>query len=325
MARWATRLLAAFALIAAGMAAHAQTYPERTVRVVVPAAAGGGLDLLIRALTRELSQRWNQSIVVDNRGGGNGIVGTTEVITNGGRDGHVLLAVTDSLVTTNPLIYRNLPYDPDRDLMPITLIAQADQLVIAHPSLPAADLKELVALARRPDSRLAYGAWGDGSQPHLVFETLKANAGTDVTLVNYKGVAPVLAALAANEVQLSVVSGGTAGPLIRAGKVKVLAAASAERLAGFESVATIAEQGFGEIRSAIWFGLMAPRGTPPAIVRRIADDVAAVMAQPAFREQQVTSKGWRVLPTGPAEFDATVRAERPLIARMVAAAKVQPQ
>ncbi|HMN81808.1 MAG TPA: tripartite tricarboxylate transporter substrate binding protein [Burkholderiaceae bacterium] len=304
---------------------QAQAWPSKPVRIVVPAAAGGGLDLLVRALGRELTTRWGQPVTIDNRGGASGVVGTLEVVSRGGKDGHTLLAVTDNLLIHNRFVFRNLAYDPDRDLTAVAIMAKADQLLIATHSLPANDMRELVALAKREGSRITYGAWGDASQPQLVYSALNSLAGTEITQVNYKGVAPVMVALAGNEVQLSVISGGTAGPLLKQGKIKVLAAASRERLPEFPDVATTAEQGFPSLQSIIWFGLMAPAGTPSPIIERIADDTRAVLADPAFAEANVTSKGWRVLGGGPKEFADTVRQQTPVIADMIKAAGIQPQ
>jgi tripartite-type tricarboxylate transporter receptor subunit TctC len=311
--------------LCASAPAGAQAYPERPVRIVVPAAAGGGLDVLMRALARDLTERWKQSVVVENRAGAGGIVGTMEALARGGNDGYTLLAATDNVILTNRFAYKNLPYDPERDLVGITLIAAADQFLLANPQLPANDLKELVALARRDGQHLNYGGWGEGSQPQLVYETLNTVAGTGLVAVQYKGVAPVMVALAANEVQLSVVSSGTAGALLQGGKAKVLAAASTQRLASYSNVATAAEQGYPDLVSMIWFAVMVPAGVPQAIQNKLNDDLQAVLSAPAFREQQITSKGWRPLPMGPREFVTAVREQAPVIEKMMRAAKVVPQ
>jgi len=320
-----TDLLALVLALAFGATANAQTYPTRAVRIVVPAAAGGGLDVLFRAIGRELSTRWSQPVVIDNRPGASGIVGTSEVVTRGGRDGYTLLAATDDVVITNRLVYRTIPYDVDKDLTGVAMVARADQLLIAHHSLAANDVRELVALARAQGSQISFGAWGDGSAPQLVYGMLNVLAGTDITQINYKGVAPVLAAIAGNEIQLSVVSGGTAGPLIRAGKVKLLAAASRERFIDYPGVATTAEQGYPQLQSAILFGLMAPAGTPGPVIEKISIDVRAILDDAAFAERNVTGKGWRLTSGGPREFAAAMNAQAPVIAAMVKAAKIQPQ
>lgn len=305
--------------------AQAQVYPSRPVRIVVPAPAGGGLDVLIRAYSRELSLRWGQPVVVENRGGASGIVGANEVVARGDRDGYTLLAVTDNYVIHNRYAFKSMPFDPDKDLVGVALLAQADQLLIAATELPVKDIRELVAHARKDGVKLSYGSWGEASQPHLVYETLNSVAGTQIVHVPYKGVAPVLVAIGGNEVQLSVASSGTANTLLKSGKAKVLAAASRERVADFPALATTAEQGFPDLQAGIWFGVMAPSGISEAVTTKIADDTRAILANAAFAEQHIVGKGWRVLPGGSKEFAALVKQQTPVIEKMIRAAKIQPQ
>jgi tripartite-type tricarboxylate transporter receptor subunit TctC len=329
-ARAIVGLLLALGLIAGtvGTPARAQSpadrFPERTVRIVVPAAAGGGLDILMRAIARELSGRWSQPVVIENRAGASGIVGIGEVISRGGNDGHTLLATTDGLIS-NRFAFKNLPFDAVKDLQPVTLIALGEQLLVANSDFAANNLTELIALAQKDGARISYGSYGEGTQPHLVYGALAAAAGVQLTHVPYKGVAPVLVALAGNEVQLSVISSGTAGPLLKAGKLKVLAAASSERARDFPQVRTTAEQGFAQLQSAIWFGLMAPAGVPLAIIDKVSADVRAIVQEPAFTEQQINGKGCRLLPGGPKQFDALVQAQTPVMGAMFSAAGVKPQ
>lgn len=318
-------LVALCSIVGLSQGAYAQSYPSRPVKIVVPAPAGGGLDVLIRVYARELSQRWGQPVVIENRGGASGIIGANEVVTRGDREGYTLLAVTDNYVIHNRYAFKNLPYDPDKDLVGVALLAQADQLLIAHHELPVKDIKELVALAKRDGSKLSYGSWGEASQPHLVYETLNLVSGTQIVHVPYKGVAPVLVALSGNEIQLSVASSGTANTLLKSGKAKVLAAASSERVADFPNLLTTAEQGFPEVMAGIWFGIMGPAGVPEAVMNKIGEDTRAIVTNPAFAEPHIIGKGWRVVTGGPKEFAALVKTQTPIIEKMIRAAKIQPQ
>lgn len=324
MKRMSSLVLFGVALtLAAGAPASAQTYPARTVRIVVPVAAGGGTDVLFRAIAHELAIKWDKPVVIENRSGASGIVGTTEVANNGGKDGYTLLAATDDIIITNRFVYKETPYDMDRDLIGITMIARADQTLIASHSFPANDIKELIALARAPGARINFGAWGDGSSPHLIYAMLNSLAKTSIVHVNYKGVAPVMAAIAANEVQLSVISGGTAATLLKGGKAKVLAAATKTRLPEFPNVATTGEQGFPQLQASILFAIMTPTGTPNAVIEKINADMHALLQMPAFVEKHITSKGWSTMETGPQAYLATIRERTPQVEAMVKAAGLQ--
>lgn len=303
--------------------ASAQSYPTRTVRIVVPVAAGGGTDVLFRAIAQELAVKWDNPVVVDNRPGASGTIGTAEVVKNGGREGYTLLATTDDLIIHNRYVYRELPFDIDKDLVGITMIARADQTLIASHAFPANDIKELIAYARTPGNRVNFGSWGDASSPSLIYGMLNQLARTGIVGISYKGVAPVMNAIAANEVQLSVISGGTAAALLRAGKAKVLAAAAKERAAEFPNIPTTTEQGFPQLQAFILFGLMTPTGTSQAVIDKIGADMKDLLQTPAFVERHITSKGWRTMETGQPAFLAAIKERTPQVEAMVKAAGLQ--
>ncbi|HJQ58841.1 MAG TPA: tripartite tricarboxylate transporter substrate-binding protein [Vineibacter sp.] len=303
---------------------QAQPYPDRPVRIVVGFPPGGGLDVLVRGVAQELTTRWGKSVVVDNRPGASSLIAAENVV-NAAPDGYTLLAVTDQIFLSNRFTFKKLPYDPQTSFAAITLMARTEQFVLAHPDVPATTLAELVALDKRKPSGLAYGTWGDGSPAHLVYETLNKKAGTAFLGVAYKGVAPVLTALTANEVQLTVGSSGVAGQLLRANKVKALAFAGPARSTEFTDVPTTTEAGFPDIQAFIWFGLVAPAGTPAAIIDRISADTRDVLRQPAVAQRLVSSLGWRLVASTPAEMEATIRNELPIIRDMIANAGVKPQ
>lgn len=318
---WSAAVAAA---LCCGMPSLAQTFPEKPVKIVVGAAAGGGLDVLARAVAQELGAKWGKPVIVDNRPGAAGAI-SAEVVASAPPDGHTLIGLTDQIYLANRFVYKKLPYDPERSFTSIVLMAKADQLILAIPSVQATDIKSLVALDKEKPGTLAYGSWGDGSPPQLLFETLNKTAATSFLNVPYKGVAPVLAALSSSEVQVSVISGGTARPLMSSGKLKPLAIAAKTRAPELPDIPTTAELGYPQLRAFIWFGLAAPAGTSSAIVDRINADVVDILKQPAFAERYVASLGWQVVASTPAEMDATIREELPIIREMVHNAGVVPQ
>jgi tripartite-type tricarboxylate transporter receptor subunit TctC len=316
--------LGLLALIVADAPAAAQTFPDKPVKIVLGASPGGGLDVLVRGVAAELSTKWGQSVVVDNKPGASGMI-AAEGIAKSAPDGYSLFATTDQIYMANRYAFKNLPYDPDKSFANITIMARAEQFLLAHPDVPARTLPELIAADKQTPGKLAYGSWGDGSPPQLVYETLNRNAGTKFLHVPYKGVAPVLNALTGNEIQLSVGSSGVAGGLLRAGKVKALAIAAKQRSPLFPDVPTTTEMGHPEILSFIWMGLAAPAGTPQAIVDKISADVREIVKQPAFTERFIATPGWTTIAATPAETDQIIKSELPIIRDMSAAAGVKPQ
>jgi tripartite-type tricarboxylate transporter receptor subunit TctC len=316
--------LGLLALIVADAPAAAQTFPDKPVKIVLGASPGGGLDVLVRGVAAELSTKWGQSVVVDNKPGASGMI-AAEGIAKSAPDGYSLFATTDQIYMANRYAFKNLPYDLDKSFANITIMARAEQFLLAHPDVPARTLPELIAADKQTPGKLAYGSWGDGSPPQLVYETLNRNAGTKFLHVPYKGVAPVLNALTGNEIQLSVGSSGVAGGLLRAGKVKALAIAAKQRSPLFPAVPTTTEMGHPEILSFIWMGLAAPAGTPQAIVDKISADVREIVKQPAFTERFIATPGWTTIAATPAETDQIIKSELPIIRDMSAAAGVKPQ
>jgi tripartite-type tricarboxylate transporter receptor subunit TctC len=310
-------------LIAAAAPSSSQTYPDHVVRIIVPAAPGGGLDVLCRGIAQGLTSRWGRSVIVENRAGASGLVGASTVA-NSSPDGYTLLAVTDQMYLSNRYTFKKLPYDPDT-FVNISLLAVANQLVLVNSELPVKTLGDLVELDKKKPGALTYGNWGDGSTPQLLYETLNKEAGTKFLGVPYKGVAPVLVALTANEVQLSVISGGTAAPLLKSGSVRPIAIAAKSRAPEFPDVPTTAEAGFPQLRASIWFGLAAPPGTPAALIERISADIRDIMQQATFIDRFIKPQGWRLVASTPAQMNDTIREELPTVRDLIANAGVQPQ
>jgi len=294
------------------------------VKIVIGVTPGGGLDVLVRGIAQDLSARWGKSVVVENRPGASGLI-AAEAVANSPPDGYTLFAITDQIYLSNRFIFKSLPYDPDKSFASIILMARTEQFLLANPDAPASGLGELVAAAKQKPNTFAYGTWGDGSPPQLVYETLNKKAGISLLGVAYKGVAPVINALTANEVQLSVGSSAVAGQLLRAGRLKALAFAGQARSPDFPEVPTTTEAGYPEIQAFIWFALVAPARTPNAIIERINADVRDVLTQPTFAQRFVTSVGWQLIASTPAGMDETIAKELPIIRDMVANAGVKPQ
>lgn len=305
-------------------AAYAQAYPAKPVRIIVPFPAGGGVDVLIRSVAAELSVRWGQPVIIDNRGGAGSLIGA-EAVARATPDGYTLLATINQTLTSNRFLYKSLPYDPDKSFAPVSLMTTSDQFLIANPAVAAKDLRELVALARARPGGLAYGSFGNGSQPHLVYALLQAKAGLELTHVPYKGVAPVVTGLLGGEIQLSTGSASVAGQLLKAGKVKALAVAGSKRSSLFPDVPTTAEQGYPQLRAAVWYALVAPAGTPEPVIARIAADVKAILEDPGFAEKNATSRGLEVNAGGPAELRQAIRDDVAVVREMVKAAGVTPE
>jgi len=269
----------------------AQGYPGKTVRIVVPYPPGGGGDLLGRLFSARLSQIWGQPVVVENKAGAATIIGT-DAVAKAEPDGYTLLVTSDSSITSNPHLYSKLPYDPLKELAPVTLLIRSNMVIVVHPSVPVRTLAELVALAKTQPGKLNYSSFGSGSQPHLSFEALKSEAGINITHVPYKGLGPALTAAVAGEVQMTLASAATAIGQIDSGKLRPLAITRADRSPLMPELPTLKDAGFPNIDPQAWFGLFAPGGTPPGIVNKIQRDVALLILDPEFMEREITRRGY---------------------------------
>lgn len=314
--------LAAFSATTTG--AQPLDWPSKPVRIIVPFAPGGGVDVLTRAVMAELSARWRQPVVIENRAGAGSLIGA-EAVAKAPADGYTLLATVNQTLVSNRFLYRSLPYDPDKSFEPITLMVNSDQMVIASVAFAGNTLKDVVEAARRQSGGLTYGSFGNGSQPHLLFETVAARENVKLLHVPYKGVTPMLTALASGEVMLGTGSAAVAGPLIAAGKIKPIAVAGASRMAQYGQTATSAEQGYHYVKTSIWYGLFTPAGTPTEVVAKIHADVRSVLMDPAFSEKQVTAKGLTVVAGDSAQLRRVIQEETRLTAEQVKAAGVTPE
>lgn len=306
----------ALALAAVPLAALAQAYPGKPVRIVVPYPPGGGVDGMARPLAERLSAKWGQPVLVENKAGAGTIIGA-ELVAKAPQDGYMLLLTTESTITSNPHIYPKLPYDPIKELAPVTQLIALPQMVVAHPSVAANSLGELVEFARAKPGQLNYGSYGSGSQPHLLFEGLKAQTGISLAHVPYKGIAPAITAALAGEVQLTMAGASVSRGHIQAGKLKPLAIARKQRLTLMPGVPTLAEAGFAEIDPQSWFGLFVTGGTPREIVAKIHQDVVATFADPEFRDRHMLQRGFDPVLSTPEDFAAFIQEDLKQKARLI--------
>ena len=289
-------------------AAFAQgAYPSKPVRMVVGFPPGQATDIVARAVAQKLTESLGQSVYVDNRPGAAGIIGT-EVAIKAGGDGYTLLMSSSGPLAVNPGLYSKLPYDPVKDLAPITVIATVPLFLVAHPSLAANNVQELIALAKQRPGQINYASGGSGVTNHLVMEMFKSAAGIDLVHVPYKGGPPALTDLMAGQVSVMFETGPGALPHVRSGKLKALAAGSLKRSAAMPELATVAEQGIPGFDGVAWIAFAAPAGTPKPIVDRLHAETVKILALPEIRERLV-SLGTEPVGNTPEEFSAYLRSE----------------
>lgn len=311
-------------IVAAGLplAASAQKFPERQVRIIVPFAAGGGTDILARIVAQKLSDGWGQSVIVENRAGGGTVIGS-ELVARAAPDGHTLM-LTANPHTSNPALVAKLPYDTVKDFAAVTMVASAPLLLVAHPSLPVRSVKELVALAKARPGELTYASSGNGGPQHLAGELFKTTAGVSILHVPYKGTAPALTDVLGGQVQLAFSSLLTVLPQVKAGKLRSLGITSLTRSETNPEYPTLAESGLPGFELVTWYGVFAPGATPRPVVGRIRDDIARALATPEVRDR-LTRDGVQAAGTRPDEFAAFIEKEIDKVIRLVRAAKIKPE
>jgi tripartite-type tricarboxylate transporter receptor subunit TctC len=287
------------------------------VRFVVTYTAGGPADIAARALAQKLAEMWSQQVVVDNRAGAGGIIGT-ELVAKAAPDGYTLLHGTAAGLIINPLLVKKLPYDTFRDFAPVSMVVIVPQLLVTHPALPATTLKELIALAKARPGALNYASVGTGSPNHLGMELLKSMAGVDMVHVPYKGATPAMADLIAGQVQLAFNGMASVLPQIASGKLKAIAIGSARRSPAAPDVPTVAEAGLPGFEYVAWNGNFAPAGTPTALVNRLSADIRKALAAPDV-VQRLVSLGSEPGGSTPAQFAAYVKEDYARWARVVQA------
>jgi tripartite-type tricarboxylate transporter receptor subunit TctC len=308
-----TKRLGALVLLtclAGAAAAQAQSYPTRTITLTVTAAAGGVTDVVARALGERLAQTWGQQVVIENKGGAAHVVGAQSVA-KAAPDGYSLLVAEAGTFTINPTLYGKgkLPYDEEKDFIPITGIVRINQALLGHPSLPANDVRELIELASKRPGELTYGTAGIGSAPHMNMVLFESMAKVRLVPVHYRGAAPALTDVIAGHVNLMSVSVSLALPPLRAGQIKIFGIGSGKRLPLAPDIATVAESGLPGYEATTWFGLFATAGTPREIVTKINAEVAKILADPQFREKFLAPQMFEPMASSPEEFADYIKAQ----------------
>lgn len=293
-------------LTACGATSAFAQYPGKPVRVILPYAAGGGADLLTRAVAQALSDLWKQPVVADNRPGAGATIGT-DMVAKAVPDGYTLL-MTAGTMAVSPAAYPRLPYDVLKDFVPITLLAQSPYVLAVHPSVPAQNLAEFLSLARSAPNKLNFGSPGNGTLSHLTYELLRSRAGFRATVVAYKGSNPALIDVLGGQVDFILDTPAAVGQHVKTQKLRALAVTSARRAPSMPTVPTIAEAGVPDFEVSVWFGLLAPAGTPPEIVRKIQADVVKVLATPPLADR-LNAEGLEPVTMRPAEFGALLRSD----------------
>ena len=301
--------------------AIAQSYPSKPVRIVTGSAGTSG-DLLSRYLSQQLNTRWGKPVIVENRTGG-GII-AAELVAHAAPDGHTLHMAQQSSFAAAVSLYQKLAYDPIKDFTPITLVAHVPQLLIASPSLPVANLKELIAYVKARPGKINYSSGGPSTTGNLTFELLNTNAGLKLVHVPYKGVSLATNAVMSGEVQLSMVPVSVAVAQAKAGKVKAFAITSRNRFSGAPDVPTIAEAGLPGFEATTWFGMVAPAKLPADIGRKLHTDVVEIIRTPAAREWFL-KQGAEPAPGTPEEFTAFMKSEIEKWGKVIRAAGIKAE
>jgi tripartite-type tricarboxylate transporter receptor subunit TctC len=297
----------ACAVLFARVAAGAETYPVKPVRMICPSVPGGTTDLVARLVAQKLSEDWRQQVIVDNRGGAGGLIGT-ETAARSAPDGYTLVLGTMSTHAVNPAFSKAIRYDPVKDFTPVSLVVSAPQLLVVHPSMPVKSAKELIALAKAKPGQFSYCSSGIGSTPHIAFELFKLMSGIDVVGIQYKGSGPAITELVGGQVQMMMTGALALAPQIKAGKLRPLAITSAKRSPAMPELPTVAESGVPGFDVSVWFGVFMPAGAPRYAVVAVNERIRKMLEAPELR-QRLVDQGADPASSTPEEFGALVKAD----------------
>src|SRR4051812_7133166 len=316
----AFRLLFAGILLTLAGSVLAQSYPNRTVRVIVPYPAGGGADFVARVYSKALSDSTGQQFVVDNRSGANGNVGS-EAAAKSTPDGYTLLVTASTNLTINPGLYRKMPFDVQRALAPISILATQPTILVVHPTLPVTNIKELVALAKARPGQLNFGSAGAGSSAHLAAELFKMVTGVDIVHVPYKGTGPATSDLLGGQIPMMFNNLPPSLSLVKAGRLRALAVTGEKRSPAAPQLPTMIEAGYPAVVMTLWNALLAPAGTPPDILAKLHAEVIRAAQSPDTRDR-LAAEGTEARTTTPAELTEIMKSETARWARVIKAANV---
>jgi tripartite-type tricarboxylate transporter receptor subunit TctC len=312
--------LAAFTAAPAATAL-AQGYPNKSIRFILPYPPGGGSDTIARPVARKMTETIGHQVIVDNRGGAGGNIGM-EAAARAAPDGYTIVMGLTAQLAVNPALYRKIPYDPVRDFEPVTLLANGAYLLVAHPSFPAKTMKDVVALAKKRPNEILYASSGNGSGAHLATELLNTMTGIKLVHVPYKGGGPALVDTISGQTQLLFATPIASSGHIQAGRLRAIAVSTTKRVGSMPGVPTVAESGIPGYDSGVWYGILAPKGTPRDIVNRLNEEFRKVLGDPGIRDF-LTKAG--VEPDGgsPDELGKYIRSEVAKWAKVVQDAKIR--
>jgi len=321
MARWLRGAIVCLSFALAAPLIHAQAWPSKPIRIVVPFPPGGPADLLPRLIGPKLTEAWGQPVIVENKAGAGGNIGM-DTVAKAAPDGYTLVIGPNGNLVVNPHLYANLPYDVMKDFAPVTLVATFSNVLVVNPGVPAKTVAELIALAKATPGKLTYGSPGIGSQPHLGGEFLKLMAGVDVVHVPYNGTAPALRDLLGGQITFMFAQTSAALPQIQTGKLRALGVASQKRSAQLPDVPTIAESGLPGFEAVSWYALLAPAGTPKEIVAKLQAEIARILQLPDIREK-LAAQGGEPVGNTPEQLGAMLRTESARYADIVKRANIK--
>lgn len=319
MLRFCTLVIALF--VVAANPSYAQDYPTKPILLVVPFAPGGSSDFLSRLIGAKLTEAWKQQVVVESRPGGAGNI-AMEAVQRAKPDGYTLILGHVGTLAVNPAMFAKLPYDPIKGFIPVSMIATVPTLLVVNPSLPAKNFKEFVALAKSKPGTIYYGSAGNGSSGHLAMEYLKQAAQIDIVHVPYKGTGPMVTDLLGGSTQATFTGATPLIPHIKQGKLRPIAVGSATRVAALPDVPTVAESGLKGFETSQWYGIMAPAGTPDAIVRKLSAELNRILKSPEV-VARLADDGSVAHGTTPEEFAAFIKLEQTRWGKVVKSANIK--
>jgi tripartite-type tricarboxylate transporter receptor subunit TctC len=304
--------------------AHAQDYPSKPITIVVPAAPGGVTDALARMLAQRFTEDWGQKAVVENRPGANNQI-AAEYVTKAAPDGYTLMIGPEVTFVVNPSLYTKLPYDPVKGFTPIVGLVTINQALIANPSLPVKNVKDLIALAKQKPGEINYGTFGIGSTGHLNLELFQSQSGTKLQAVHYKGATPALTDVIAGHIQMMFISAGSAVPQAKSGKVNLIAVGAKKRMPLLPEVPTVAESGLPGYEAVSWFGLFGPPGMPADVVAKINAEVRKIFADPEVKKTFLDRYYFDSIAGTPEQLTAAIKADEPKWRKVIQDAKIKVQ
>jgi tripartite-type tricarboxylate transporter receptor subunit TctC len=299
-------IAAAITAVCPTLSIAADAFPSRPVRLIVPYAAGGGADIVARSIAQKLGESWGQQVVVDNRAGASGNIGT-EIAAKTAGDGYTLLLIGPNH-TVNSSLYAKLPFDPIRDFAPVSLVTSAPYLLVVNSALAVNSVKDLIALAKSKQGKIFYGSAGNGTAGHLGMELIKTMGGLEMVHVPYKGSPPMLTDLLAGQISVVFDNVLSSAPHVKGGRLRAIAVSTRHRSSAMPDVPTVAESGLPGFEVAVWQGILAPAGTPVPVVEKIHADIVAVLKRPEMKER-MASQGADIIGSTPQEFASFMKAD----------------